>query len=80
MNTNVGSNTICIFALVAGGVASYYSKARLRGDTIFYYNDSIVLDLIPVRVGTIGYMYDSVSGTLFGNAGTGDFILGPDIN
>lgn len=35
-------------------------------------------DLIPVRVGTTGYMYDKVSGQLFGNAGTGNFILGPD--
>jgi hypothetical protein len=33
---------------------------------------------IPVRVGTTGYMYDKVSGQLFGNVGTGDFILGAD--
>lgn len=39
-----------------------------------------ILDLIPVRVGNVGYMYDKVSGQLFGNAGTGDFILGPDVN
>ena len=39
-----------------------------------------VLDYIPVRVGQTGYMYDKVSGQLFGNDGTGDFILGPDIN
>ena len=36
-------------------------------------------DLIPVRIGTIGYMYDRVSGQLFGNLGTDAFILGPDI-
>ena len=35
-------------------------------------------DLIPVRVGTTGYMYDMVSKQLFGNAGTGDFVLGSD--
>lgn len=39
----------------------------------------VVRDYIPVRVGTVGYMYDRVSGRLFGNAGTGDFVLGPDI-
>ena len=39
-----------------------------------------VLDFIPVRVGQTGYMYDKVSGKLFGNDGTDDFILGPDIN
>lgn len=39
----------------------------------------IIMDLIPVRVGDIGYMYDKVSDQLFGNDGTGSFILGPDI-
>lgn len=40
--------------------------------------NTLLLDCIPVRVGNVGYMYDKVSKTLFGNAGTGDFILGPD--
>lgn len=48
----------------------------------FYRNDELVLDLIPVRVGSgasaVGYMYDRVSGELFGNAGTGAFVIGPD--
>lgn len=39
-----------------------------------------ILDFIPVRVDTTGYMYDTVSGELFGNAGTGSFTLGSDIN
>ena len=39
----------------------------------------LVRDYIPVRVGTTGYLYDKVSGELFGNQGTGDFILGPDL-
>lgn len=38
----------------------------------------LVRDFIPVRVGQVGYMYDNVSGQLFGNDGTGNFILGPD--
>lgn len=38
------------------------------------------IDLIPVRVGQVGYMYDRVSGQLFSNAGTGAFIVGNDIN
>ena len=38
------------------------------------------LDLIPVRVGQVGYMYDKISGQLFGNSGTGSFILGSDKN
>jgi hypothetical protein len=41
-------------------------------------NDLNFINLIPVRVGNVGYMYDKVSGKLFGNEGTGNFILGPD--
>ena len=37
-----------------------------------------LLDIIPVRVGDIGYLYDRASGQLFGNSGTGAFIIGPD--
>lgn len=36
-------------------------------------------DFIPVRIGTTGYMYDKVSRQLFGNNGSGDFILGNDV-
>ena len=49
----------------------------------FYYfklwkANNLILDFIPVRIGQVGYMYDKVSGQLFGNSGTGSFILGPD--
>lgn len=40
--------------------------------------DNIMADFIPVRVGDVGYMYDRVSGQLFGNSGTGAFVIGPD--
>lgn len=64
----------------SGNQASGY---HFQGN-IFYFkvydNGSLVLDMIPVRVGTTGYMYDIVSGQLFGNAGTGVFILGNDKN
>ena len=39
----------------------------------------LVLDLIPVRKNGVGYMYDRVSGQLFGNNGTSDFVVGPDV-
>lgn len=42
-------------------------------------NGVAVCDFIPVRVGTTGYMYDKVSKQLFGNSGTGSFVLGPDV-
>lgn len=41
-------------------------------------NNQLVRDMLPVRVGATGYMYDKVSGQLFGNVGTGDFVLGND--
>jgi hypothetical protein len=44
----------------------------------FFHDYTVIMELIPVRVGTTGYMYDKVSKTLFGNSGTGNFTLGPD--
>lgn len=44
-----------------------------------YYSGILVRDFIPVRKGNIGYMYDKVSGKLFENKGTGNFILGQDV-
>lgn len=41
----------------------------------------LLRDFIPVRVGTTGYLYDKVSGQLFGNvAGSGTFTYGNDVN
>ena len=70
------TSPIFIFALNNAGNAQcwtgrIYSAKISKGTTI-------VMDLIPVRVGTTGYMYDKVSGQLFGNDGTGNFILGND--
>lgn len=66
-----------LFASVIISGTSYFSHARISRCKI-YHSDVIVLDLIPVRKGNIGYMYDRVSGQLFGNQGTGAFIIGPD--
>lgn len=48
----------------------YYCKIWNGGNLVF--------DAIPVRVGTTGYMYDRISGTLLGNGGSGSFTLGND--
>ena len=68
------SAPIAIFVRI-GGVA--FIKGRLYALQI-YQSGVIVRDFIAVRVGTVGYLYDRVSGQLFGNLGTGDFIIGPD--
>lgn len=51
--------------------------ARLYGCR-YYQSGVLVRDFVPVRIGQTGYLFDRVSGQLFGNAGTGDFVLGPD--
>lgn len=40
--------------------------------------DAVIMDFKPVRVGGVGYMFDTITDTFYENMGTGDFILGPD--
>ena len=44
-----------------------------------YNGSTLVRDYIPVRVGTVGCLYDKVSGTLFYSSGSSDFTAGPDV-
>lgn len=44
-----------------------------------YIGGKLTFDLIPVRVGQVGYMYNKVNGTLLGNKNSDAFILGEDI-
>ena len=59
--------------------ATFLDGGKLYGFRI-YNNDVLVMDMQPVRVGQVGYLYDKISKQLFGNDGTGSFILGNDIN
>lgn len=69
---------ICIFALDDKSTQILPYKAKHKAFKI--YDDNILVrDFVPVRVGQVGYMYDKVSGQLFGNNGTGNFTLGNDI-
>lgn len=68
-------NSHCLFAVNSNG-----SIIKALDGTYIRYAKIGNLDLIPVRVGQVGYMYDKVSGQLFGNQGTGSFILGADKN
>lgn len=45
-----------------------------------YNNGTLIKDFIPVRVGTIGYMFDKIESRFYRNRGYGDFTLGPDVN
>lgn len=67
-----------LFSINTAGTATSNASVRIYSCKIWQ-NGVLVRDFIPVRKGTVGYMYDRVSGKLFGNAGTGDFVLGPDV-
>lgn len=70
-----------LFSAYSPNRDSSYSGDRIYGAK-FYESGVLAFDGIPVRVGSgssaVGYLYDRVSGTLFGNAGTGAFTIGPD--
>lgn len=43
------------------------------------HNGELIINLIPVRIGEEGAMYDTVSGEIYRSIGTGTFIVGPDL-
>lgn len=71
------SGNFYILQRLVGGIISHPSHNR-HYRAKFIRNGSSIRDFIPVRKGNVGYMYDRVSGQLFGNAGTGVFTVGPD--
>lgn len=50
-----------------------FHKVKITAGTTVLYN------LLSVRKDGVGYMYDTVSGELFGNNGSGSFTLGSDV-
>ena len=75
---NTAENYEYLFCGVTNDVITNYNKMRYYTYKR-YENANLVIDFIPVRVGQVGAMYNKVNGQLYYNAGTGDFILGPDI-
>ena len=64
----VSASTVILFPNVA------------RNNRIYYFRIDNQISLVPVRIGRIGYMYDEMTGILYGNcAGKGAFIVGPDV-
>ena len=79
--TTTASLECGVFVVIGtnGSPSNSYCKARIRRFKVLV--DGVAArDFHPVRVGTTGYLFDRISGTLFGNAGTGTFGYGPDIN
>lgn len=78
---NVGNGqNFYLFATCGGNTSlpSPYDNIQLFYAK-FYIGEELVKDFIPVRCGRVGFLYDKVSEKLFGNQGTGSFILGPDV-
>ena len=74
-----------LFARNANGTAGNKAIARIMQFEYKEFTDSshvttsLENNFIPVRISNIGYMFDQVSRQLFGNSGTGSFIIGNDI-
>lgn len=62
------------------GVAELFSKLKVYGFSVDIEGEK-TLDLHPIAIGDTGYMLDLVSGEYlpYGNKGTGNFVIGPDI-
>lgn len=77
---NTGSYNIpfYIFARNRGSSADH-GYIRLWSCKI-YEGNTLTMNLVPCRdSNNVGYLYDTVGNQLYGNAGTGSFVLGPDV-
>ena len=70
---------IYIFKRSNSGTETIYGLSGRFYFCKIWQNGTLVRDYIPVRKATVGYLYDRVSGKLFGNAGTGAFSYGNDL-
>lgn len=73
--TSMPQQTLYLFS----NHTSYPFVGRIYNFSITNSSNVKTLNLIPVRVGQVGYMYDTINNQLYGNIGTGDFTVGPDI-
>ena len=73
-------NTIILFGARDNGSFSSPFYGNISAAK-FYDEGTLVRNFIPVRKDGVGYLYDKVSGQLFGNANSsGSFSYGPDKN
>lgn len=77
--SNFSIGNFYLFACASTGAAQGKVNGRIASASLTI-NGIEKFNFIPVRKGQVGYMYDRVSGELFGNAGTGSFVLGSDVD
>lgn len=76
--TYVETTYIPLLFGLGGSSVSLLSSARIFNFEASA-NNVKLLDLIPVRIGQVGYMYNKANGDLLGNDGSDSFILGNDV-
>lgn len=77
-NSRPLTGAITAFRIFGGYQNNNRYPIRIKSFYIKKGNDTLY-DLIPIRIGQVGYMYDKISKAIFGNSGTGSFTLGPDV-
>ena len=81
-STSIGTQTILLNGYTNNdGSKVVYQKGNVKWKFCkIYKNDVLVRSFIPVRdENNVGYMFDEVTGQLFGNAGSGSFGIGNDL-
>lgn len=76
-----GGNNFLIFTFKQNDIIRAFAKMRVYYFKMWNTSNELIRDFIPVRIGQVGYLYDKVSGQLFGNvndSSDGEFILGND--
>ena len=79
---NQGPNTYSYLGVFGAYREVDGQMEMMRGRIAYFtlwYDGELAHSLVPVRIGKEGFMYDEVDGTLYGNAGTGQFVLGADL-
>lgn len=74
------ATNLAIYSMMYANGISSSSSEFFRGRVYsfqIYDDDVLVRDFVPVEVEGVGYLYDKVTKQLYGNAGTGNFVLGP---
>ena len=68
-----------IWMFRANHSAAYYSRTIRIHSCDIEVDGTLVRRFKPVRVGSVGYMYDQIEKKLYGAQGSGAFVVGPDV-
>lgn len=74
---NLSTTNLNLFAGNNNGVVNFKSFSKIRKLSLKI-DGATVFDMKSVRIGQVGYMYDQVSGELFGSSAADAFVVGPD--